>query len=660
MTTGVQVTGKITPLATANPTFPVTEDILGQGGLQTVDAITTRNAILSSFRKEGMLVYCKDVQCVYELAPDLTTWIFYTSSPFLKFQTEWYVDPTGNDNDTGKAGHSLATLTELQNRLCPRGAVLNLVNDITIFVNTVAPSLASPFTYPQLVLNIGTNEPLIAGVAFYVVNIIAGKVSSAPIVLSSNAIIPIATTQQAGQFATASGTFINDELIEVTSGLGIGGVGYCNGLNGDAQHCFYTGLSVPTIAGSQVNGGHGQDIKPLAGDTVIVTQLVTQISRVEITCSGFARVFIQYAKIVRLSIGGETASTIYAGIGGPVFVSCCQQVSPGGRWENTVGGAFLLQCRTVRAKFTSLYGTGWCIIGHVIQGILGLNGQVVSYGINIDGGQLKVGIGDDNNHPGEATPSKWYAFSSYTNLFSGGSSGCVEYSRGNLIAGSTIYNSAALGVYDDSVFLNADFNGYHWGATTTTSFDYGAVCAANAKIIQGNISLGVLLAVWKIPSTVNLVIDNLFFDFSDNPIALGNSSSGLIGGNYNVANNYNETDAGFYRTNQNANIGPTAFFQIKKPGLYRVIGYVAVTTADAAATGTPILNATWTDDSGVAQTKAVATGTALTTLGGNGGELIIECGPSLALVTWSITGVGSAATSKFSVRMRVEKDCFGA
>jgi hypothetical protein len=660
MTTGVQLTGPIVPLATAVPAFPVFEDVFGKGGLQTVASIAARDGILASFRKEGMLVYCKDVQCIYELKPDLTSWAFYYSSPALMAQTAWWVDPTGNDANDGKTlGTALATTTELNLRLWPYGRKQILTNDVSLFINTANPLLAAPFNFPQLTPNVGTDEPVAAGLAFFTLSIICGKVSSAPITLSSNAVIPVASTNQRGQFATAAGTFIDEELIEVTSGAGIGGVGYCDGLNGDAQHCFYTGLSVPTIAGSLVNGGHGQDIKPLAGDTVVTTQLVTQITRLEIVCTGFARVFVQYAKIIRLSINGSTLGTIYAGTGGPVFISCCQQFSAGGRWETIDGGAFLLQCRTPRTKFTTLYGTGWCIIGHVIQGVMGLNGQVVSYGINIDGGQLKVGIGDDNNHPGEANPSKWYAFASFTNLFTGGNSGCIEYTRGNLIAGSTIFNSAALLVCDDSEFLNADFNGYQWGATTSL-YDFGAVAMANAKILQGNISLGVISGIWKIPSNVNLVIDNLFFAFSDNTIALKNSNSGFIGSNYNVANQYNETDAGFYLLNQNANVGATAFFQIKKPGLYRVMGYVATTTVDAAATGTPVLNVTWTDDSGVAQTRVVATGSALTTLGGNGGEVIIECGPSLALATWSITGVGSAGTSKFSVRMRVEKDCFGA
>jgi len=625
------------------------------GSDQTVATKADLLTIPNPLKREGMVVYVENIQCFFTLAPDLATWVFKDASPALVTQTSWYVDPSGSDDNTGLSGHSLATLTELQNRLCPRGGVLYLKNNISIYINTVSPAT---FSYPQLVLNVATNEPLIGGVTFYDVSVIVGKVSSAPITLSSNAIIPVASTNQRGQFATASGIFIDEELIEVTSGLGIGGAGYSNGLNGDAQHTFYTGLSVPTIAGALANGGHGQDIKPLAGDTVVVTQLVTQIVRVEITCRGFARVFVQYAKITRLSIDGESASSIFNGSGGPVFISCCQQISVGGRWEANAGGAFLLQCRTPRTKLTALYGAGWCIIGHVIQGIMTLSGQATSYGVNVDGGQLKVGIGDDNNHPGLSVKSNWVFFSSYTNLFSGGSSGCVEYTRGNLISGGTIYNSAPLVVCEGSEINNTDFDGFHWGATTSLS-DFGLVVMSNAKALQGNISPGVLSAAWKIPSVVNLVINNLFFDFSDNPVVMLNGLCGWYGANYNSANNYNETDAGFYLKNQNANISSTNFFQIKKSGMYRVRGYLAITTADAAASGSPTLKVTWTDDSGVAQTKVVVAGPALTALGGNGDEVIIECGPSLALVTWSIDGIISAGTAKYSVRMRVEKDCYG-
>jgi hypothetical protein len=620
---------------------------------QTVETIAELQTVPHG--TEGQLVYCRTTQCYYALGKD-DSWQFVTSATSLASQPTWYVDPTGDDTRDGKTlGTALATTDELMRRLWPGGRRQDLTQDVTIYINTANPTT---FTYPQLLMNVGTSEPLAAGLAFFVLNVICGKVSSAPITLNANAVIPIATINQRGQLSTASGTFLDEELIEITSGPGIGGVGYCTGLNGDAQHCFIGGMSVPTIAGSLVNGGHGQDIKPLAGDTCVVTQLVTQITRLEIECSGFARVFVQYGKFVRVSISGSTLSTAYAGIGGPVYISCSQQVSAGGRWENTCGGANLFQCRTPRGKKTSLLGTGWCIIDHCVQGILGLSGYAITYGLTIDGGQIRVGISDDYNHPAQSVNSRWLLWSSYTNLFSGGSSGSIEFCRGNLTSGGGIGYGSAILVCEGSEINNVDFNGYLWGGSTP--FDYGIVVMANAHAVQGNIAPGVFAQCWKIPSTTNIVVDNLYFSFSDNPIQLGNGNSGLIGSNYNVDNNYNLTDSGFYKKLQNANVSPTAFYQIRQSGMYKVRGYVAVTTADAAATGTPVLNVTWTDDSGVAQTKAVATGPALTTLGGNGGEVIIECGPNNALATWSITGVGSVGNAKFSVRMRVEKDCYGA
>lgn len=628
----------------------------------TVPTIAARNAIKTAQRTDGMQVFVESVQCTYQLAPDLATWVFVDSSPALTSQPFWYVDPTGDDTADGKTlATALATTDELMRRLWPFGRRQYMTNDVTAYINTKNPIAT---TFPQLLMNVSTSETGATPLAVYVFNVIVGKVSSAPITLSADAIIPIATINQRGQLQTVAGAFVDGEMIEITSSLNppaqtiVGAVAYSTGFNGDAQHTFVGGFSMPTIAGSLVSGGHGQDIKPKAGDTCVVNTLVTQFNRVEVECTGFARVFIQYAKITRVSISGSSLNTAYAGIGGPVYLSCCQQTSAGGRWENNCGGAMLLQCRTPPTGKTTMYGNGWCIIDHCVQGRLALNGMLVSYGLTLDGGNIWVGIGDDFNHPGDSVPSLWACFSSYTNLFTGGSSGCIEFCNGSKITGRGIYGSAGIGVLEGSQLLNTDFNGYMWGATTSL-YDFGISIMANAKAVQGNIAPGVFAQCWKIPSTQNIVCDNLFFDFSDNPIFLKNSNAGFFGGNYNVANNYNLTDGGFYKKLQNANVAPTAFFQIRQPGLYRVMGYVAVTTADAAATGTPVLNVTWTDDSGVAQTKAVATGPALTTLGGNGGEIVIECGPSSALATWSITGVGAPGNAKFSARLRIEKDCFG-
>src|ERR1700743_3501414 len=44
------------------------------GGARTVADIPARNAIASTFLKEGMLVYVQKTKCIYALESDLTTW----------------------------------------------------------------------------------------------------------------------------------------------------------------------------------------------------------------------------------------------------------------------------------------------------------------------------------------------------------------------------------------------------------------------------------------------------------------------------------------------------------------------------------------------------------------------------------------------------------
>src|SRR3954464_2747039 len=121
---GVEITGLIKPLNSG--AFPVWEDINGFGGYRSVADITARDAIPTNFRKHGMEVYVKSLQVVYELAADLTTWVFSNASPTLSLQTTWTVDPSGNDNNDGSVGSPLLTLTELSNRLNPRGTTLYL------------------------------------------------------------------------------------------------------------------------------------------------------------------------------------------------------------------------------------------------------------------------------------------------------------------------------------------------------------------------------------------------------------------------------------------------------------------------------------------------------------------------------------------------------
>ena len=648
--TGVGLTGKTRPKGSGN--FPVWEDIWGQGGHRTLNTIAERNLLSmtgTAFLKAGMTVYTRATQCIYGLNEDLATWDFLSSSPALNKQLLWYVDPSGSDANDGKTpATALLTPQELCTRLCPNGRQCNLSADVTVYINTLGTSTQS---YPELNLNIGTAQPLSSGLAIYTFNVILGITSSAPMTIT-NHVQPSGSGAVRGQLTVSSGSFTNQERVRILTGSAAGAVAYSTGQNASAQNHYISVLSIPTIAGSLANGGHGTTLIPVPGDTCCVDTLRTTITRINVKCTTFARVFIADGKFTRVSIGGDSIGTTFAGIGGPVYISGSYMTSAGGRWENNCGGAFLMSCRTPSTGKTTLFGDGWCVIEHAIQGTLGLCGHALSYGLTIDGGRLIVAIGDDYNHPGTSPPSKWQLFTSFTN---GATGGGIEFENG--IGGLSYYNNAALVVCPGGVLECSDFNTFLWGGTA--QFGVGLFMYHDAWALQGNMSPGVLSAIWKIPSLVNIVIANMEFAFSDEPIIVKNANSGLIAEGYNVANNYNETDAGFYKKLQNANIGNTNFFQIRKAGLYRVMGYVATTTADAAATGTPVLNVTYTDDSGVSQTKVVATGSPLTTLGGNGGQVIIEVQGPATLASWSITGVGSAGNAKYSVRMRVEKDCFG-
>lgn len=612
--------------------------VAGSGGFRIVPDIAARDALPA--KQNGMLVYVDSLQVTYELAADLVTWIFYDASPALASQADWYIDSAGSNNNDGKLGNPLADYSELSRRLCPRGATCYLTNDVNVHTTTL-----TPFALGELILNVGTNEPVIAGLAFWTIRIFNSVSPSASITLSG-VVNPNAPTDVRGELTTLAGTFVNHERIRMTSGTAIGAVAYSTGLHAGAQNTYCSIFSVPTIEAILANNGHGTTPTPVPGDTCVVDTLLVSINRVHITCSTFARVFLQDVLIVGLWVDGASRSP-FAGTGGNVFLSGCVQNSLQGAWYCNTGGAFLLSCRLPVGHPAAIIGTGWCLIECVTQDQLALDGQAVFYGLCIDGGALVIGQNNDTHHPGEAQPSKAYVFTSFNTNPTGGAIECENGTGGG---------NAAILICDDSVMVVTDFNSYLWGASAP--FGFGIRGLSNGYVTQGNVSPGVLLAIYKIPSIVNLCFAELEFAYSDNPICLPNSNAGLIAANYILGPGENQTDGGFYLKAQNANIGSTAFVNLINAGLYKISAYVATTTADGAATGTPVLNAIFTDDSGVARTVPVAIGSALAALGGGGGSLTIESNGSVQ-IHWSVTGVIAPATAKFSVRCRIEYVPFG-
>jgi hypothetical protein len=609
-------------------------DTLRLGSYREVATIAARNAIAANERSAGMLVFVQSLKVTYELAADLTSWVFYDASPLLSLQTAWYVDPlTGNDNNDGSISAPLLTLPELSNRINPRGAPLIMTNDVTVNYNGVAGAVLNDLTlYTTTDLVVPANLTL---------SVICAVTSSAPITLSA-ATMPVASTSTRGTLTTLAGTFVNGSMIRITSGAAIGAVAYSAGLNGSALSTFIDPLTIPTIAAAGL-------VTPLVvapGDTCVVETRHTTFVTMTLRAEGLSRIFVQNAIARRVQIEGTSASSLFTGSGGNVFLSCCSQSSATGQWNNSAGGAMLLACDTLSTSNTSLRGTGWCLIQHFVRGTLAVAGSGTSYGMCISGGRFILGLNNNFNHPGEGGQASWRLTTDLRNV-----GGALEVENG--AGGTSRYLNAAVVVCSGSQLIVDAPNGNCWGASA--AYGYFATLYAAAAVLVGNVSTGSLLARFTVPALIPWSIANLEFAYSDEPIVIENDNA-RVSGFYDIVNNASQTDGGFYRTAQAGNLGPTAFPGITKAGMYEVLGYIATTVLDALA-GAATLAVTFTDDSGVARTVTVAT-IASTALGGAGGFVVIEA-MAASTITWSVTQATPGA-AKYSVRMRLRKVCFGA
>ncbi len=628
---GVGITGKIVPLN--NGAFPVFEDINGQGSLQTVTDITARNSISANplFVKEGMIVYVKSTQCYYSLAPDLTTWSIVASNPSLGSQTTWFVDPSGNDSNDGKTfATALLTLIELTARLNPNGQQFNINQNITISINQNGTST----TYLKLALNIGTNTN-----SFVVATIVCGITSTAAITLSAIT-APVASTNTRGQLTTGAGTFVSKERIRLTSGPSIGCIAYSTGLNANAQNTFCSGFYQPVTAASLAIASPVQTSSaawPAINNTCVVDTLQVSINRVELNAGVFSNIILQDAKITSIQLGGSnTSGSITAG-GGNITLQGCIFNSSNGRVANTCNGAIAVSCRVPSTGKSALEGENWTTGGCVVQGRLSIgSASMNSFGITIDGGNIELGIDADFNHPGTCGSSHWNAWTSSPVAIYG----ACEVENGPGVIG------AAVNVYDSGILRVDDSNSYFWGASAAYAIGFRVTSGGWIYISPNAATLN---SVLSIPSTVNLEVAALSFAYSNSPTVFSNENCGItwLGG---FAVKANVTDGNVYLTAQSANIAATNLLAIPCKGAHQFSAYVSVTTADAAAVGTPVVNAIFTDDSGVARTIAIATGTALTVLGGGGGLAMIECNGS-TVIQYSITGVVTIGNARFSARI---------
>ncbi len=637
---GVGITGKIKPKD--GGAFPVWEDIDGEGGYRSVATIGDRNTFSAAplYCKTGMLCYVETLQCVYELAPDLTTWNFYAPSPRLSLQTDWYVSTTGDVNADGKTLGAAITQEELQRRLFPRASALMMTNDVTIHF--------AAGTYFTQLFNAAT-----ASATSTVFNLILDyEISSSAEMTLTGVVQTVASTKQRGRLTVAAGTFVDRERIRLTTGANAGAMTYSSGLVAANPLDTYVDLFGPS--------SFAQFHIPLpatVGDKVVVDTLLCSVSRLEVIAHPRVRVTVKSARIVRAIVNGVPTETPSADQGGNVLFAGCAAISTAGYWITNAGGAMIGACRWEPNTKTTLKGQGWLIIGLSAQGWLGIIGTASSYGLTINGGALVIGAEFTLTYAQHSGPGYLHTARGYV----GGGSLEVENGPGSGVS----VGLGAVTIMPGSEMVVGDFaDCEQWG--NSTPYATGYVIWPGAHIYQHNSQPGTLLAIFGIPSVVNINCGGELFDYSDNEISIPNQNCGLLATG-SVNNLISYTDAQLYLTGQSANLaatnfGPTGQSFAATPGLYQVSGYVSVTTADAAATGTPTINILFTDDSGIARTAPVVTGPALTALGGTGSEIIIESSlaADYANIRWSISGITSIGTALFSVRLRVEKLSSGA
>lgn len=631
MSTGVQLTGEILPLATAVPTFPVFEDIRGKGGYYAaVLDIPARNAILSTFRKEGMLVYVKKTKCIYALQPDLTTWSIIANVN-LGAQATWFIDPqnttgTASDQNDGlTSGTALLTVAEFEARCFPNGqAIVATVTAITI---TILAS--SALTAPILYLNYLNGFFGAATVVDITVN--CSFSSAAAITLAT--VTPInATTNTRGRLTTAAGAFVNKERIRVTSGAALGSMCYSMGLT-SATDTFITcpGKDVLTAVSY-----------PAPGDTVVVDTLLVTLGRAELHTGALCRIKVNDAKVTRALLFGPDLNS-FAGAGGAITLQGCQASSAGGDWIAPFGAQFV-NCRVPATGKTAFTGVNLLYVNCVVQGQMNLgNGSHYLAGLFIDGASLVCGQSDNFTHPGMTAQCKVYVTTNLNNV------GSIEAENG-----PSVVNLPAILLCPGTIMQNDSFATEMWGVSG--GYAVGFQCLPLSWFYFSNNPGGstLLSALMKIASTVNIRAggtSGVDFAYSNNPIVMKTLSCGVV-----VSPDIALTTENYVNlTAQTAAIGATNLLVANgaRKGTYRVRGYISPTVVGTA--GNLTLNAIYTDESGATITKAVCS-IDNTVLSGVGGSVEVECNGTTN-IQYSLTGFTAGLT--YNVRIGIEYDSNG-
>jgi hypothetical protein len=261
-------------------------------------ATTALRDAYPGLRSAGMVTYVAATQCLYMLAPDLTTWDFYAPSPALARQASWAIDiAAGSDNNSGLVGSPIKTVEEWSRRT--KG--LRLAQNTTVFIAAGSYGILSP--------NIGWSD----GTTYYgkVLTFVGAITSSAAITLATSVAEAPGTNTRA-EVTTASGTFIAKKRIRSTSGATSGSLTYSTGLNGGATDSFCNAWH---------NFATSSSATPAAGTTVAVDDWTVTIATFDLQGNGEGYVVVQDCTVVN-ALASVRSDVVIGGNTGPYLTGC--------------------------------------------------------------------------------------------------------------------------------------------------------------------------------------------------------------------------------------------------------------------------------------------------------------------------------------------------
>lgn len=434
----------------------------------------------------------------------------YPANPAL--QSEWYVDASsGNNLGSGKADSPLKDLEELERRIFPNGTRLMLSAACPLVTIYIAAG-----TYIRGFFGADSaDEGSIQG-NYYELRIVCAKTNSASMVLSA-AINPVAPTVR-GEITTLAGSFTYRKRLRIVTGASAGAVGYSTGLNAGPLNSYLSGLVLPQFAGFHIFSGAN------IGDTVQEETPTVLIRRAEFNAGSMVRITIENAQIIRATVNGSCSATPSGDAGGNVTFSACTAIGNFSIWQCNAGGANMFGCNISNA--TVFQGFGWLFWGCVNQGLMGIsNGSISSYGFCIDGGQLITNVEANFEFKSNQGASRFTAEQSYNGT------GTIEVQNG----GNAYGVGACINVMTGGEFVNAGrgpTQGEMWGLSNP--YAIGFFCAPGGHLYQGDVNAtgDQFLNNWKVPSTVNLRINQTNYAYSNVARPDPNNNCGLLAARY--------------------------------------------------------------------------------------------------------------------------------